>query len=103
MRPRLRRILIPSSALALALILVAGPRLVLADDACTGFKWDVSQERALFGSSALAQPAGKDVASATNLVPNRLYQLQLAPQSQVTFLVPPGKRLPTAATRVSPP
>ena len=92
MRPRLGRILTPSSALALALLLGSGPSLASADDACAGFKWDVSQERTLFGSSALAQPAGKDVTSATNILSNRLYELQLAPQSQVIFSVPPGKK-----------
>jgi hypothetical protein len=94
MRPRLRRILIPASALALALLVGgAAPSLALADDACAGFKWDVSQERALFGSSALAQAAGKDVTAAANIVPNRLYELQLAPQSQVAFSVTPGKKM----------
>jgi hypothetical protein len=97
MRPRLRRILILpstllSSTLALGLLIGAAPTRALTDDACAGFKWDVSQERALFGSPALAQPAGKERTSATNIVPNHLYELQLEPQSQVTFSVPPGKK-----------
>jgi len=62
-----------------------------AEDPCAGFKWDVSRERALFGSLAQEQPAGKDSASAPVLVPNHLYRLRLLPRGQVAFAAPPGK------------
>jgi len=62
-----------------------------AEDPCSGFKWDVSRERALFGSSALEQTAGKDSASAPAVVPNHLYRLRLLPRAQVAFAVPPGR------------
>jgi hypothetical protein len=69
-----------------------------ADEACTGFKWDVSKEVALFASTPVAQPAGKDGATTTVVVPNRLYELQLKPQTEVAFSVPPGKKMPDAGT-----
>jgi hypothetical protein len=75
---------------ALATLAQAAPMA----DPCAGFKWDVSQERALFGSSAQEKAAGKDSASAPALVPNRLYRLRLLPRDQVSFAVTPGKSPP---------
>ncbi len=70
----------------------------LADDVCDGFKWDVSKERALFASAAAAPAtAGRDSKSAPAVVPNRLYQLKLAPQEQVVFAASAAKRTPTTA------
>jgi hypothetical protein len=63
-----------------------------ADDACTGFVWDVSHERALFATAARALPAGRLVASSPALVPDRLYELRLSAQPDVTFAVAPGKK-----------
>jgi hypothetical protein len=63
-----------------------------ADDPCTGFSWDVGQERALFATVAEAVPGGKDAASARLVVPKRLYEVSLIPQEQVKFEVPPGKK-----------
>jgi hypothetical protein len=70
---------------------VAGGALA-ADDPCVGFSWDVSRERALFAANAEAAPGGKDAASARLLVPDRLYELTLVPQEQVTFAAPPGRK-----------
>jgi len=67
----------------------------LADDACAGFKWDVSKERALFSESAVPLAAGKDRMSAPVVVPNRLYRLQLIPQDHVAFVTPPAKKMLT--------
>jgi hypothetical protein len=67
----------------------------LADDACAGFTWDVSKERALFAESAAALAAGKDLASAPVVAPNRLYQLRLTPQDHVAFVTPPAKKILT--------
>jgi hypothetical protein len=77
-----------------ALAAEAAPAPAAAEDPCAGFKWDVSQERALFGSSAQEQAAGKDSVSAPALVPNHLYRLRLLPRDQVRFAVPPGKDAP---------
>jgi hypothetical protein len=64
-----------------------------ADDPCAGFAWDVSHERALFATDAKALPAGKAVASSPMLAADRLYQLQLSSQPEVTFAAPPGKKM----------
>jgi hypothetical protein len=85
--------LLPILGLILALALLgAGAGRALGDDPCAGFKWDVSKERALFGSSAERETAGKDRSSAAVVAPDRLYQLQLTPQEQVTFSTSPGKK-----------
>jgi hypothetical protein len=63
-----------------------------AQDGCTDFKWDVSRERALFAGPPTVMIAGTDVKSAPIVLPNRLYQLTLAPQSGVTFSVRQGKK-----------
>ena len=79
-------------------LLVAEAAPAPAKNPCADFKWDVSQERALFGSPAQEQPAGKDSASAPAVVPNHLYRLRLLPLGQVAFAVPPGKSTPAADT-----
>jgi hypothetical protein len=66
-----------------------------AADPCSGFKWDISKEHALFDGPGVALPAGKDVASAPTIGADRLYQLQLLPQTKVTFALAPGKRMLT--------
>ncbi len=63
-----------------------------AQDACTDFKWDVSKERALFAGPPTVMTAGTDVKSAPLVLPNRLYRLTLAPQSDVNFSVRQGKK-----------
>jgi hypothetical protein len=67
----------------------------LAADPCAGFAWDVARERALFDSAPQMLPAGKDRESAVALIPDRLYQLQLSSQQQVSFATAPGKQMPT--------
>jgi hypothetical protein len=63
-----------------------------ADDSCTGFKWNITQEHALFTQAPQAATAGHDLASAPNMKAQQLYELTLAPQNTVTFVVPPGKK-----------
>jgi len=82
----------PSFSLIIAFLLSAPAPQAFAQDPCGGFKWDVSKERALFATSERATPAGKDAAAAPGVEPNRLYQLQLLPQAQVAFSLPPGKK-----------
>jgi hypothetical protein len=66
----------------------------LADDACVDFKWDVTQERALFAGSATPLAAAADPKSAPVLLLNHLYELKLSKQEQVSFAVTPGKKSP---------
>ena len=64
-----------------------------ANDACLDFKWDVSKERALFAAKPAALTAGKALERAPVVVPDRLYELRLAAQVQVTFRVPPAAKV----------
>ncbi|HEX4583999.1 MAG TPA: hypothetical protein VH183_04160 [Burkholderiaceae bacterium] len=71
----------------------AAAAAALADDnPCAGFTWDVSRERALFATAAEPVPGGKNDASAPLLAPDQLYELALAPQEQVAFAAPPGRK-----------
>jgi hypothetical protein len=68
----------------------------LAADECTGFKWDVSKEHALFGGTSVNLVSGADPATAPSIRVQRLYLLQLSPQSAVQFAAGPGKQLAAA-------
>jgi hypothetical protein len=72
---------------------VAAAAPSLADD-CVDFKWDVAQERALFAGAASALTAGADAKGAPALQLQRLYDVKLLPQEQVSFPVTPGKKSP---------
>jgi hypothetical protein len=63
-----------------------------ADDACTVFKWNITQEHALFTKAPEAVTAGHDLASAPTMKAQQLYELTLAPQDTVKFVAPPGKK-----------
>lgn len=86
-----------SIVLATAFI-AAAPAPALADESCVDFKWDVSQERALFAGSATPLAAAADPKSAPALLLNHLYELKLAKQEQVSFAVTPGKQSPRAGS-----
>lgn len=62
---------------------------------CSGFKWDVTHEFALFAGPATELQAAKAPGSAPPISSDRLYELELSPQSEVAFEVPPGKRMIT--------
>ena len=81
------------------LILSGGASAVLAaDDPCTGFKWDITQEHELFIKPPETVAAGHDLESAPTLKTQKLYELTLAPQNTVKFVLPPGKKgLPDGA------
>jgi hypothetical protein len=66
----------------------------LSDEPCVDFKWDVSQERALFAGSATPLAAAADAKSGPVLLLNHLYELKLSKQEQVSFAVTPGKKSP---------
>jgi hypothetical protein len=72
---------------------VAAAAPSLADD-CVDFKWDVSQERALFAGTATTLTAGADAKSAPALQLQHLYDVKLLPQEKVAFPVTPGKKSP---------
>jgi hypothetical protein len=64
------------------------------DDPCTGFRWDIQHEHALFATAPESVSLGKDVGSSPTLMVDKLYELALAPQGQVTFAASPGKKGP---------
>ena len=75
------------------LLLSSGATIAMAaDDPCTGFKWNVTQEHALFTQAPQAATAGHDLASAPTMKAQQLYELTLAPQNTVKFVVQPGKK-----------
>lgn len=63
-----------------------------ATNPCTGFRWNVDHERALFETAAQSAVAGRDSASAPVIRADRLYDLSLAPQQSVHFVLQPEKR-----------
>jgi hypothetical protein len=69
-----------------------------SDESCVDFKWDVSQERALFEGSPTPLAAGANPRSAPVLQLNHLYELRLSKQEQVSFAVTPAKKSPRAGS-----
>lgn len=69
-----------------------------AEEPCPGFSWDVSAERRLFAGTATPLLAGRDRASAPGLATDRLVELTLVPQGQVTFAATPGRAGPRQDT-----
>jgi len=65
---------------------------VATDEPCTGFKWNITREHALFTQAPEAATAGHDLASAPTMKAQQLYELTLAPQDTVKFVAPPGKK-----------
>lgn len=62
-----------------------------ATEPCIGSKGDISKESALFAEAAAPLTAGKSPDSAPMVTLERLYQVELVPQNQVTFAAPPGR------------
>jgi hypothetical protein len=83
-----------SKALPLLTVLMLGSDTVAvsADDPCAGFKWSVTQERALFAGKPESAVAGRDATSAPAMAAQRLYEVALTPQDGVKFVLPPGKK-----------
>jgi hypothetical protein len=69
-----------------------------ADDPCDAFTWNVTHERQLFSQDPQTLPAGRTPAAAPALGLDRLYELELSAQPEITFAVPPGKKWPKEAT-----
>jgi hypothetical protein len=83
-------------SLLLALPLAALP--AGADDPCAAFSWDVHHERELFSKEPVDMASGKGVGDAPALTPDRLYELELRAQPEVSFAAPPSRTWPTEAT-----
>jgi hypothetical protein len=80
-------------AAALLLLLLCPPTCVAAaDDPCAGFSWNVQHERALFDASAQSLSAAGTATAAPAVKTDRLYELKLLPQAQVSFAVPPRRQ-----------
>lgn len=82
------------SSFGSALILVGTALLgtsAAAQERCTGFKWDVSRELALFDGAGTVLSIGKTASTAPKIVTNRLYRIDLAPQGDVAFGAQPGR------------
>ena len=82
--------------LPLSILLIAlGTAPAFAAGPCTGFKWDVSKELALFNGPSVALSAAKNAAAAPTIGADRFYQLQLLPQAEVAFAVTPARSTAT--------
>jgi hypothetical protein len=76
---------------AVLLLTLAGAGLAAADEGCVDFKWDVTQERALFSASPAALTAGSDVKGAPAVTPGHAYHVKLSAQHGVSFAATPQK------------
>jgi hypothetical protein len=76
----------------LVLLALSGIAAAEPPDPCSQFAWNVTHELALFAATPTASAAGKDAVSAPLIRGERLYELILTPQSQVTFALSPGKK-----------
>jgi hypothetical protein len=80
-------------ALAGVAVAVAAQRAIAdQDDPCAGFSWNVARERALFAAAPQSIAAGRELKSTPLLAPDRLYELQLGKQGQVTMPLAPGRK-----------
>ncbi len=79
---------------AAALLLGAGPGGAADTDGCAKFSWDVSHELAVMKQVPQAVTAAVNGADVPALQAERLYELKLAPQAAVSYLLAPGKPAP---------
>ena len=86
-------------SILLAVLLGAGAAPAVADETCVDFKWDVSQERALFAGAATPLKAAADRKAAPVVLLSHLYEVTLPPQQEIAFAATPGKKNPRAGSR----
>jgi hypothetical protein len=84
--------LLLSFGASLSATLAANAGLAYADDPCAGFAWDVRHERALFATEPQILTGGQTAGTLPTLVAERLYQVALTAQSEVTFPAPPERK-----------
>jgi hypothetical protein len=65
---------------------------VRAADPCDGFAWNVSHERAVFATPAVAVTAATSAGPAPTLALDKLYDIALTPQGKVNFALAPEKK-----------
>jgi hypothetical protein len=80
------------------LSLPLAPTHARADDPCAAFSWDVRHERDLFSKQPVDIASGRAFADAPALTPDRLYELELRAQPEVSFTAPPSRTWPKEAT-----
>jgi hypothetical protein len=81
--------------LAVAASTVAGTMASLtvqAADPCDGFTWNVSHEREVFATPAVAVTAATATGSSPTLALDKLYDIALTPQGKVSFALAPEKK-----------
>ena len=69
-----------------------------AEDPCAAFSWDVHHERELFREQPVDVASGRALADAPVVTPDRLYELELRAQPEVSFTAPPSRTWPKEAT-----
>ncbi len=75
-----------------ALLLALASAGASADDACSGFFWDMKDELAAMATTASGLAANTNIQQAgAPLQLGKHYVVTLAPETQVAFIVPPGR------------
>lgn len=83
-----------------ALLLALASAGASADDACSGFFWDMKDELAAMAAPAIAIAANTNIQQAgAPLEAGRHYVVELAPENGVAFIVPPGRAAKDAEPR----
>jgi hypothetical protein len=82
------RALLAVSTLAIAML--SAP---VHADPCDASSWNVSHERALFATPPTAVTAATAAGPAPTLAVDQLYEISLAPQDKVRFVLPPEKKV----------
>lgn len=80
------------------LALLLAPTQAAAQEPCAAFSWDVHHERDLFSKQPVDLASGKAFADSPALNPDRLYELELRAQPEVTFSAPPSRTWPEEAS-----
>jgi hypothetical protein len=93
----MRSLSLPAALLALGSLPLM-PTHARADDPCAAFSWDVRHERELFSKEPVDLASGRASVDAPVLTPERLYELELRAQPEVSFAAPPSRSWPQEAT-----
>jgi hypothetical protein len=87
---------VPAWLAAVALTALAGVTVSARGataDPCDAITWNVSHERALFATPPTAVTAATAAGPAPTLDLDKLYEISLAPQDKVSFMLPPAKKV----------